>query len=190
MIKLFGDNSGRWLGVNKMRIFGVIHPKVRKKNCIRSRGVLEIACHSIHFLKMYLYSMGLFRKKQLYFPAVLILAVVTLLLVYISFSTYRNFNRDREQTLEFVFHQGSAIIHAVESGAKVALTMPQWNRNVLARLIEETGKNNDIAYIYLYDDTGHVLYHSMPSLKQKETAWTPALTEQEPVKSRVRNACR
>jgi len=106
--------------------------------------------------------MGIFKKKQLYLPALLILSVVILLLVWISFSTYQNFNRDREQTLEFVYRQGVAIIHTLESGAKTGLMLPGWSRRSMTALIEETGRNKDIAYIYLYDENGRVLYHSLP----------------------------
>jgi signal transduction histidine kinase len=130
--------------------------------------------------------MSIFGKKQLYFPSLLIIAVVILLLVWISFSTYHNFNRGREQTLEFMYQHGLTIIHVVEAGAKTGLMMPQWNRKILAALIEETGKNKNIAYIYLYDKNMRILYHSLHSPEQKEPAWTPLLSKEEPVKYQVR----
>lgn len=130
--------------------------------------------------------MAIFGKKQLYFPSLLIIAMVILLLVWISFSTYHNFNRGREQTMKFMYRHGLTIIHVVESGAKTGLMMPQWNLKILAALIEETGKNKNIAYIYLYDKNRRVLYHSLHSPEQKETAWTPGLSKGEPVKYRVK----
>jgi signal transduction histidine kinase len=132
-------------------------------------------------------SMKIIRKKQLYLPALSILLVVVLLLIWITLSTYRNFDRDREKALYFVRQQGFTLMHALESGIRAGVAGPRWSEEFIRRLIEETGKNHAIAYIYIYDGDGKVMYHSLPSMVDVKTAWTPELDGRGDIKTRVRN---
>jgi len=113
--------------------------------------------------------------------------VVILLLVWISISTYRNLNRDREKALGFVQRQGLTLVHALESGVRAGLMIPFWSEESIARIIEETGKNEDIAYIYLFDKNGKVVHHSLPSIQSTTTTWTPRLTDESSIETRLRN---
>ena len=48
-----------------------------------------------------------------------------------------------------------------------ACSPPRWEADAIGRLIEETGRNPDIAYIYLADGEGRYVHHSNPALNGK-----------------------
>ena len=88
-------------------------------------------------------------KKRLYVPALSILAIVVILLVLISISTYRNLDRQESMAMEFLHRQGLAILDAVEAGARAGLAMHMWQEDSIENLINEVGSNENIAYIYM-----------------------------------------
>jgi two-component system sensor histidine kinase HydH len=114
------------------------------------------------------------------------MAVVLLLLVLIGISTYRNLDREKRRTLEFVHRQGIALLSSLEAGARAGMMMPMWHEDAVGNLIDEIGKNEDIAYIYIYDARGTVVHHSDGSLEGKPTTWKPDLYDEHQVKGRVR----
>ncbi len=130
--------------------------------------------------------MRILRLKRLYLPALSILAVVVLLLVLISISTYRNLKRQEKTVLTFVHQQGLAILHTLEAGARSGMVMNQWGKDSIGNLILETGKDENIAYVYLIDSQGTVVHHSNPSFGGMSSAWRPKLDDEKPVQSRVR----
>jgi two-component system sensor histidine kinase HydH len=130
--------------------------------------------------------MRILRLKRLYLPALSILAVVVLLLVLISISTYRNLKRQEKTVLTFVHQQGLAILHTLEAGARSGMVMNQWGKDSIGNLILETGKDENIAYVYLIDSQGTVVHHSNPSFGGMSSAWRPKLDDENPVQSRVR----
>ena len=122
----------------------------------------------------------------MYLPALSILAVVVLLLVLISISTYRNLKRQEKTVLAFVHQQGLAILHTLEAGARSGMVMNRWGEDSVESLIRETGKNENIAYVYLIDSKGTVIHHSKPSFEGMSSAWQPRLDDENRVQSRVR----
>ncbi len=124
--------------------------------------------------------------KRMYLPAVSIVAVVLLLLVIIGISTYRNLHREKETALEFVHRQGLALLRSLEAGARAGMVMHTWGEDAVRSLIQETGKSEDIAYVYLSDAEGVVIHHSDPSQDSKRTDWKLQFTSDEHVQSRVR----
>ncbi|MCJ7539962.1 MAG: hypothetical protein MUO88_09905, partial [Desulfobacterales bacterium] len=130
--------------------------------------------------------MKILRLKRLYLPALSILAVVLLLLILISISTYRNLERQEKTVLTFVHQQGLAILHTLEAGARSGMVMNQWGKDSIGNLILETGKDENIAYVYLIDSQGTVVHHSNPSFGGMSSAWRPQLDDENPVQSRVR----
>ncbi len=130
--------------------------------------------------------MRILKLKRLYLPALSILAVVVLLLVLISISTYRNLKRQEKTVLTFVHQQGLAILHTLEAGARAGMIMNQWGKDSIGNLILETGKDENIAYVYLIDSQGIVVHHSNPSFGGMSSAWRPKLDDGNPVQSRVR----
>lgn len=130
--------------------------------------------------------MRILRLKRLYLPALSILAVVVLLLVLISISTYRNLKRQEKTVLTFVHQQGLAILHTLGAGARSGMVMNQWGKDSVESLIQETGKDENIAYVYLIDSQGTVVHHSNPSFEGMSSAWRPRLDDENRVQSRVR----
>lgn len=130
--------------------------------------------------------MRILQFKRLYLPAISILAVVFLLLILISISTLRNLDRQEQTILQFVHQQGLAIIHAVEAGARAGMMMPMWQEDSIEGLIRETGKNEDIAYIYLIDSQGAVIHHSNPPLTGMSFDWRPVLNDKNQIQGLIR----
>ncbi|TES90651.1 MAG: PAS domain-containing protein [Desulfobacteraceae bacterium] len=130
--------------------------------------------------------MRVLQLKRLYIPALSILAVVILMLILISISTYRNLEREEKAALTFLYREGSAILHTLEAGARAGMIMPEWEEDSIENLILETGKNENIAYVYLIDSQGIVIHHSNPSFESMSSAWHPQLDNEDQVQSRVR----
>ena len=130
--------------------------------------------------------MRVLQLKRLYIPALSILAVVILMLILISISTYRNLEREEKAALTFLYREGSAILHTLEAGARAGMIMPEWEEDSIENLILETGKNENIAYVYLIDSQGIVIHHSNPSFESMSSAWRPQLDNEDQVQSRVR----
>jgi len=107
--------------------------------------------------------MRILSTKRLYLPALSIVAVVFLLLVLISISTYRNLDREKTMALQFLYRQGMTVILSIEAGARAWMMLPMWQDDSIGSLIRETGKNVDIAYVYLMDQNGNVVHHSSPA---------------------------
>jgi two-component system sensor histidine kinase HydH len=124
--------------------------------------------------------------KKMYLPAVSIVAIVLLLLVLIGISTYRNLDRQKRTALVFVHRHGLALLRSLEAGARAGMVMPMWGADAIRSLIQETGKNEDIAYLYFYDENGTIVQHSDPSQDGKTTDLKLEFSSDEQVESRVR----
>ena len=119
--------------------------------------------------------MKLLREKRMYIPALTIVAGVLILLVLISISTIRNLDREKQMQMDFVHRRGVTLLRALEAGARAGMVIPMWGEDAIARLIQETGRDEDIAYIYLVDRNGAVAHHSTPSLDGVTAQWDPQL---------------
>ncbi len=114
-----------------------------------------------------------FSPRRLYLPAVAIVGVVLLLLVFIGVSTYRNLDRARANALRFVHHQGVTTLHALEAGTRTWVMTQRWREDAIARLVEEMGRGEDIAFIYLAAADGIIVHHSNPVWDGKPAPWNP-----------------
>jgi two-component system, NtrC family, sensor histidine kinase HydH len=130
--------------------------------------------------------MKLLRAKRLYLPALTIVAGVLLLLVLISISTIRNLDREKKMQMDFVHRRGLTLLRALEAGARAGMTMPMWGEDAIARLIRETGRDEEIAYIYMVDRSGMVDHHSTPSLEGTPADWYPQFDEEWEIASHLR----
>jgi uncharacterized membrane protein affecting hemolysin expression len=111
--------------------------------------------------------MQIIRQKKLYLPAFSIIAVVLLLILLVAVLTYRTLDHQRKTALTFLHSQGVTLLHALEAGALTGMMMPMWNEDSVKTLIHEIGKNKNIAYIYIYDQSGIVVHAS--GISEKET---------------------
>ena len=130
--------------------------------------------------------MRVLQLKRLYIPAFSILAVVILMLILISISTYRNLEREEKASLTFLYREGLAILHTLEAGVRAGMIMPEWEEDSIGNLILETGKDDNIAYVYLIDSHGTVVHHSNPSFEGMPSDWRPQLDNEDQAQSRVR----
>ena len=125
-------------------------------------------------------------RRQLYLTAISILFVVLLLLVFISISTVRNLNRERNAARQTVHRQALTLINALEAGARAGMMMQMAGVDAIGSLVHEIGRSEDINYLYLVDENGRVVHHSIQSLEGTLAAWVPRFDRLEDVHTRVR----
>lgn len=104
--------------------------------------------------------MRILRPKKLYLPAVTIVTVVLLLLALMSILTHRNLDREKKAAMRSLHSQGLALIRSLEAGTRTGMMMPLWGEDAVATLLQETAKDESIAYIYLVDPTGKTIHSS------------------------------
>ena len=130
--------------------------------------------------------MQILKTKSLYIPAFSIIAVVLLLLLLVGISTHRNLDRDKRKSMAFVHRQGVMLLRALEAGARAEMMMQIWQEDSVANLIREVAKDQDIAYIYLFDKTGTITHHSERTREGEGTPWDPTAFEKGWVNSRLK----
>ena len=123
--------------------------------------------------------------KKLYLPALSIVAVVLLLLILISISTYRNLDREKSMAMHFLYRQGVALIRSIEASARTGMKSLMWQEISLGSLLQETAKDKDIAYVYLIDSNGKIIHDSDPSKKGTTADWNPKINDPERVVTRI-----
>ncbi len=130
--------------------------------------------------------MQILSNRKLYLPALSIVAVVFLLLVLVSISTYRNLDREKTRALHFFYRQGVALLRSIEAGARTGMKSLMWQEMTLGNLLRETAKDTDIAYVYLADEHGRIVHHSAGVHPGQMNAWKPVLTRADQVATRIR----
>ncbi len=120
--------------------------------------------------------MKILNVKKLYLPALSIVAVVLVLLILMSISTYRNLNREKEMALQSLHRQGMALIRSLEAGARTGMMMHIWGEDSIGQLIQETARDSDIAYVFLVDKQGQIVHHSDISQEGSSVSWKVLLT--------------
>ncbi|MES0446425.1 MAG: ATP-binding protein [Desulfobacterales bacterium] len=123
--------------------------------------------------------------KKMYLPALSLVAVVFLLLVLISVSTYRNLNREKVRALHSLHRQGVALLRSVEASVRTGMKMLMWQEVSLGNLLQETAKDQDIAYFALIDEHGTIVHHSDPKKKGIRANWKPIISGEDQVVSRI-----
>jgi two-component system sensor histidine kinase HydH len=123
--------------------------------------------------------------KKLYLPALSIVAVVFLLLVLISVSTHRNLDREKTVALHFLHHQGVALLRSIEASVRTGMKSLMWQEVSLGSLLQETAKDEDIAYVFIIDANGAISHHSDPLKRGFSTGWQPILSEEDQVVTRI-----
>ncbi|UCD80233.1 MAG: PAS domain-containing protein [Desulfobacterales bacterium] len=129
--------------------------------------------------------MRIFPIKKMYLPALSIVAVVFLLLILISISTYRNLDREKSMALHFLYRQGVALIRSLEASARTGMKSLMWQEISLGSLMQETAKDHDIAYVYLVDGYGKIVHHSDPSKQGSVSDWNPKINEADQIATRI-----
>ena len=130
--------------------------------------------------------MQIIRHKKLYLPAFSIIAVVLLLILLVAVLTYRTLDHQRKTALTFLHSQGVTLLHALEAGAVTGMLMPMWNEDSVKTLIHVIGKNKNIAYIYIYNQSGAVIHASGISEEETRSVWRPEIKTDQQVVARLR----
>jgi hypothetical protein len=130
--------------------------------------------------------MNVVPRRRLYLTALSILFVVLLLLVFISVSTFRNLNRERDAALETVRRQALTLINALEAGARAGMMMQMSGKDAIGNLVHEIGRSDDVNYLYLTNTAGVVMHHSTPSLEGTRASWRPAFEHRSDIQTRMR----
>jgi two-component system sensor histidine kinase HydH len=126
--------------------------------------------------------------KKLYLPALSIVAVVFLLLVLISISTYRNLGREKSMALHFLYRQGGAMLRSIEASTRTGMKTLMWQEISLGNLMQETAKDSDIAYVYLLSGDGIIVHHSNPLKSGESGDWKPTITSQDQIVTRIKTS--
>lgn len=132
--------------------------------------------------------MMVLKKRKLYVPALSILGTVVILLILTSVSTYRNLKWQRAQNLAFLEDKALTIINVLEAGVRAGTRMRMGDEGLIRALMEEAGKEESIAYLYLCDRQGCVLTHSVGSIEGQISTWNPDVSETQPVARRIRQS--
>ena len=125
--------------------------------------------------------MKIFHPKKLYLPALSIVAIVVLLLILISISTFRNLDREKTRALHFLHRQGVALLKSIEASTRTGMKSLMWQEISLGKLLQETAKDEEIYYVYLIDNEGLIAHHSDPSKEGEVAAWRPALVDRDQI---------
>ena len=125
--------------------------------------------------------------KKLYIPALSIVAMVFLFLVLISISTHRNLDREKTRALHFLYRQGVMLLKSIEASARTGMQSLMWQEISLGKLLQETAKDDEIAYVYLIDGHGMIVHHSDPSKEGESAAWGSDLVDSDQIITRIRD---
>jgi len=130
--------------------------------------------------------MKLFPRKKLYLPAYSIIGIVCILCVVIGVSTYRHLDTEKKRTMAFVHRQGLTLLLTLEAGARTGMMLHQWTADTVGTLIRQVAKNEDVAYIYLFNRKGTIIHHTDPWREGTKTTWNPQELDNHWVYSRIR----
>ena len=130
--------------------------------------------------------MRIFHSKKLYLPALSIVAIVVLLLILISISTFRNLDREKTRALHSLYRQGVMLLKSVEASVRTGMKSLMWQEISLGNLMQETAKDDQIAYVYLIDGHGLIAHHSDPLQENKTAAWKPDLNDMDQIVTRIK----
>ena len=123
--------------------------------------------------------------KKMYLPALSIVAVVLLMLILISISTYRNLDREKSVALHFLNREGVALIRSIEAGARTGMKSLMWQEVSLGSLLQETAKDKDIAFVYIVDGHGKIVHSSDPSKQGSTVDWNPKIKDADQIVTRI-----
>ena len=96
----------------------------------------------------------------LQFPPLLIIGAVVILIPIFYFMTVHSLTRQRENVTNLLVEKGAALIRSFEAGARTGMMGSSTFQ--VQRLLNETSKQPDIAYLLVIDINGVVLAHNDP----------------------------
>ncbi|MBU0945228.1 MAG: PAS domain-containing protein [Proteobacteria bacterium] len=115
-------------------------------------------------------------------PALALILASSLLAVILAVTTVRNLNREQRLLETFFFQEGLTLIRSFEAGARTSMRHYMTGTNPLNTLVEETAKEESVAYIRILHETGEPVAESgdLPPAMGAEDVQR-ILSAQEPV---------
>lgn len=100
-------------------------------------------------------------KRAAYLPITSIVVGIVLLAIAVSFISYRDIGRGREQLSEILWYQARGVLSFTQADLRAELFSPVWRPTRLQTFFEEVSATHPgIAYVALLDGDGRVLLHS------------------------------
>ncbi|MGD8845464.1 MAG: ATP-binding protein [Desulfobacteraceae bacterium] len=90
----------------------------------------------------------------------IILGSTLILLVVVIVLAVQNTHREKRSMTKILRAKGTALIRAVEAGARTGMMGMRWGGQQIQRLLEETGQLPDVKYMAVVDDKGTIVAHS------------------------------
>jgi two-component system, NtrC family, sensor histidine kinase HydH len=93
-------------------------------------------------------------------PALALILASSLLAAILAVTTVRNMNREQRLLENFLLQQGLTLIRSFEAGARTSMRHHMTGTNPLKTLVEETAKEESIAYIRIVWEDGGLVAES------------------------------
>ena len=103
-------------------------------------------------------------RHSLYFPAVTLTVLTITLTLILAISTYRNVNRERTQMEESVTREGAALLRLFETVLRSRDYGGSESVVEVQQLVSAAAPNENIAYIFMFNQQGLILAHSNPEM--------------------------
>ncbi len=129
--------------------------------------------------------MKISQPRKLYVPAMIIVAVVLTLLVFIGFSTYWNLHHARSNALKFVHQRGVATIQIIETSIRSLWGTCASKEESIDQLIKEVGENEYVVYAYMVNKEHEILHRSTPLPAETSGLWLKQMPGSEEISSRI-----
>ena len=102
-------------------------------------------------------------RRSLYFPAVTLTVLTVTLTVLLAISTYRNLHREQAQMTESLTREGLALLRLFKTVAQ-AHDYGFEEVGKVQQLAAAAAPNEDIAYIFIFNQQRQILAHSNPEM--------------------------
>jgi len=90
----------------------------------------------------------------------IILGSVGILLIVVVILAYQNYSREKKYMSQILSEKGTAVIKAVEAGARTGMMGMMWGGQQVQTLLEETARLPDVFYISVVNRNGLILASS------------------------------
>ncbi len=106
-------------------------------------------------------------RHSLYFPAVTLTVLTITLTVILAISTYRNLHREQTQMEVSIDRKGIALLRLLEAVLQSHGYRGSEGIAQVQQLVSAAAPNENIAYIFMFNQQGQILAHSNPKMVGK-----------------------
>jgi len=109
----------------------------------------------------------------------IILGSVLILLITVVVLAVQNYNREKQLMSQILSEKGTALIKAVEAGARTGMMGMMWGAQQVQTLLEETAQLPDVLYLTIINKEGVVLASSDKKIINTQLSYNPDLSKHE-----------